>query len=72
MKKIEAFKTSDGKVFESEADAKKHQQYLDQWDLLDRLLETTSVFIDGIEDRKELIELLMKVADFKKVERVLN
>jgi hypothetical protein len=68
MKTIEAFKTTDGKVFESKADAKIHQIELDLRVNLKILTESKdssydfdSEFIDFvIENKTELIDILNK------------
>lgn len=66
MKAINAYKTTDGKIFESEAKAKEHQIDLDINSDLDTFLNTKDTtsgfdneFIDFvIENRKELSDIL--------------
>jgi hypothetical protein len=40
MKTIQAFQTTDGKVFTSEEDAKKHEVFLSQHDVIDNFLKS--------------------------------
>lgn len=40
MKKIEAYQTKDGKMFASEDEAKRHEMFLNQHDIVDEFLKS--------------------------------
>lgn len=40
MKKIEAYQTKDGKMFASEDEAKRHEMFLSQHDIVDEFLKS--------------------------------
>ena len=41
MKKIEAYQTSDGQLFSTEEDAKRHEMHLSKFDLIDEFLKSS-------------------------------
>lgn len=41
MKPIQAFETTDGKIFPTEDEAKRHEMFLSQYDVIDEFLKST-------------------------------